>query len=44
MEKNAVMELGVVCIVIVGIADMSGSQQRRHWGSYYFKKTFSSEK
>ena len=26
MEKNAIMELGVVFIVIVSITDMSGSQ------------------
>ena len=38
MEKNAVMELGVVFIVVVGIADMSGSQWRRRWGSYYLNK------
>ena len=38
MEKNVVMELGVVFIVVVSIADMSGSQWRRHRGSYYLNK------
>ena len=45
MEKNVVMELGVVFIVVVGIADVSGSRQRHRWGSYYLnKKKISSEK
>ena len=38
MEKNAVMELGVVFIVVVGIADMSGSRRRHRRGSYYLNK------
>ena len=38
MEKNAVMELGVVFIVVVGIADVSGSRWHCHWGSYYLNK------
>ena len=38
MEKNTVMELGAVFIVVVGIADVSGSRRRRRRGSYYLNK------